>query len=173
VGRSNGGCAETAPLRIEPESGKVPQNDVESSRGQGRDVLEERQRRRDFFEDACDVRPEPSFVGEPEPLTGIGPRLAGEPASDEVHLAAPWVAVEGREIVPDRSLIHARLFHPRHESGRSEGFPLDVTHNSVGVAEGESESELQSSDAGAEGESSEGTYSHVTPPRSRLRASGT
>ena len=56
MGGANGGCAETAPFRIEAESGKVPKHDVESSSGQGRDVLEERHRRADLVEDTGDVR---------------------------------------------------------------------------------------------------------------------
>jgi hypothetical protein len=92
--------------------------------------------------------PEPPFVGDAEPLPGVGGRLAGEAGSDEIHSAAPRVAVEGREVVPDRSRIQGLVFHPRHEGGRCEGFPLDVTHSAVGVSEGEPESELEPAGAG-------------------------
>lgn len=174
MGGANGGCAETAPFRIEPESGKVPKHDVESSSGQGSDVLEERQRRGDFFEGAGNMRPEPAGVVEAPSSAGVGEGLAGETGRDDIHAAAPRPAVEGRDVVPDRSLTQPLVFHPRHEDGRRECVPLDIAHSAVPGAEGESEAELEPAGAGAEAEpmNGPGTWSHVTAtptPRRRRR----
>jgi hypothetical protein len=79
-------------------------------------------------------------------LAGDAERLAGETGSDEIHAAAPWATVEGGEVRPDRSLIQPRLCHPRHESGRCVGIPLNVSHGSGDAAQGK----LESSVAGAE-----------------------
>lgn len=76
VGCANGGCAETRPFDSEPESGKVPHNDSESGRDQGRDVLEERQSRRDLAEDPGDRRPDPPLVVEAPAGAGVGEGLA-------------------------------------------------------------------------------------------------
>lgn len=153
---ANGGCAETAPFRIEAESGKVPKHDVESSSGQGRDVLEERHRRADLVEYPGDVRPEPAGVVDTLAAAGVGEGLAGETGRDDIHAAAPRVAVEGRDVVPDRSRAQGLVFHPRHEDGRGECVPLDIAHSSVPGAEGESEAELEPAGAGAEAESMNG-----------------
>lgn len=78
-------------------------------------------------------------------------RLAGVSASDNIHSSTPRPAVEGLNVAPDRSFTHGRLAHPRHDSGRGVGFPLDVTH-SIGSGHGESDAELEAAGSGAEGE---------------------
>lgn len=120
VGGANGGSAETRPLDIEPEIGKVPKEVVQSSSGQGRDVLGEDQRRRDLPDDAGDVRPEPPFVVHSPALARGREGLTGEAGRDEIHAAAPCSAVEGLEIVPDRSRIQGLVLHPRHEHGAAD-----------------------------------------------------
>src|SRR5690606_9497480 len=60
----------------------------------------------------------------------------------------------------DRRRIQGRLFHPGHEDGRSEGVPLDDTHNSQ-PGEGGAEAELQPTDPGTERKGVDGTNSHV------------
>lgn len=145
--------AETAPLRIEPEAGQraqelphaCPSVDAEESR----DVLQKDSCRGHLSDDPGDGRPEPAFVGLASAAASGGCGLAGEAGRDEIHAAAPWAAVEGFEIVPYRSAIQGRVRHPRHESGRRIAVPLDVTHTSVFVVEGELEAELQSSSPGA------------------------
>lgn len=72
--------------------------------------------------------------------------------SEDMNLAAPRSAVEGGNVIPDRRLIQGRVFHPRHEGGCSEGFPLDVT-NSLISGFCDMQAELQSANAGAEGKS--------------------
>jgi hypothetical protein len=47
---------------------------------------------------------------------------------DEIHSSMPRAAVEGLEIVPDRSTIQGLVFHPRHEACRGVSVPLDIAH---------------------------------------------
>ena len=65
-----------------------------------------------------------AFARDREWLARIAP-------SEDIHRSTPRAAVEGGNIVPDRCFIQGRVFHPRHEDGRSIGFPLDVTHSSI------------------------------------------
>lgn len=96
------------------------------------DVFEEHPLGPHLDDDAPDVRPEVPGVFCPKPLAGGGEGLARVARSDEIHASTPAAAVECGNVVPDRSPIHGRVFHPGHKSGRGEGFPLDVTHSSIG-----------------------------------------
>ena len=69
--------------------------------------------------------------------------------SEDVHRVTPWSAVEGGNVVPNRRLIQGLIFHPRHEDGRGEGVPLDVTDSTVSGL-GQHEAEVETSGAGAE-----------------------
>jgi hypothetical protein len=73
--------------------------------------------------------------------------LTGESGSEDIHFAAPWATVEGGNVRADKSLIQGLVFHPRHESGRCIGVPLDVQNGSA-VGHGELDSEVEPSDAG-------------------------
>lgn len=146
MGRTNGGRGEQTPFRIEPEVGKVTENMGKSCSNNSWDVLQEHVAGFHVADDPCDVGPEPTLVVSAQPLACCAERLAGETGSDEIHSATPRATVEGGEVIPDRSLIQARLCHPRHESGRCVGVPLNVSHG-AGVS---SEGELESSVAGAE-----------------------
>ncbi len=91
-------------------------------------------------------------------LARDGERLARIARSDDVHRAAPRAAVEGGNIVPDRSPIQGRVFHPRHENGRGVGFPFDMAHSTIS-GEGDGEPEVEPARAGAEGEAEEACVS--------------
>ena len=66
--------------------------------------------------------------GQAEGLAGVAGR--DEKRTESLHdLAEAWLA-DGGNVVPDRSLIQGRVRHPRHESGRRVGFPLNVSHGS-------------------------------------------
>jgi hypothetical protein len=58
------------------------------------------------------------------------------------------VAIEGSNIVPDRSRIQDLFFHPRHEDGCSVGVPFDVHHTAVAGAKRESEAKIHGSNPG-------------------------
>lgn len=107
--------------------------------------------------DSDEVGPQGSLVVVAGAGAGGGVGLAGQAGSEEIHLAAIRSAVEGREIVPDRSRIQGRVLHPRHEVGRCTGFPLNVTHGAYVASECEVDSEVEHADPGAEVEGMEGT----------------
>ena len=86
-----------------------------------------------------------------EPSACDGKWLARIACADNIHRAAPRVAVEGGNIIPDNSLIQGRVFHPRHEDGCGEGLPLDIAHSTIS-GEGKVQPEVEPACAGAEGE---------------------
>lgn len=79
---------------------------------------------------------------------GAGDVLAREAARDEIHDSTPRATIEGADVVPDRRLIQGLVFHPRHDRGRSVGFPFDIHDGTVGVSEGEGEAEFDSPTTG-------------------------
>jgi hypothetical protein len=81
------------------------------------DILEEHEGRLDLTDDAGDVRPEVARVVSAPAFACNRERLARIARSDDVHRAAPWLAIETGNVVPDRRVIQGRVFHPRHESG--------------------------------------------------------
>lgn len=97
--------------------------------------------------------------------TGDTDVLARESSNDAIHDAAPTSAIEGCDIVPDRRLIQCLSFHPRHESGRCIGVPLNVTHTAIVESqqvEASAHAFVEHADAGEEGESGKlGTWSHM------------
>lgn len=119
------------------------------------DVFEEAPFGLHLPDDPADVGPEVAGIVLASPLAGEAERLAGITGSEEMNAAAPRAAVEGGNIRPDRSLIQGRVCHPRHESGRREGFPLDVTNSSISGL-GDMEAEFETTDACAERDAGEG-----------------
>lgn len=115
------------------------------------DVLQEHERRLALTDDAGDVRPEMARVLGAPPPSGDRERLARIARKHDVHRATPRAAVEGGKVVPERSRIQGRVFHPGHEDGRGIGFPLDVTHSAISV-DGNMQAEVKPASAGAERE---------------------
>ena len=122
------------------------------------DILEEDEGRFDFADDAGDMWPEVAWIIGTEPSACDRERLARIARSDDVHRAAPRVAVEGSNIVPDNSLIQGRVFHPRHESGCGEGFPFDMAHSTIS-GDGDGEAEVEAACARAQREAEEACVS--------------
>lgn len=114
-----------------------------------RDVLQEDERWFALADHTGNVRPQIPRVGRALPLARDRERLARIARKDDVHAAAPFSAVELGNIIPDRSRIQDRVFHPGHEHGRRIGFPLDITHSPVS-AKGDVKPEVESAGAGAE-----------------------
>lgn len=88
-----------------------------------------------------------ALPGEAEGLTGIA-------GSEDMNAATPWAAIEGFKVTPDRCLIQGRVRHPCHESGRSMGFALDVTHSAISGL-GDGETKVETAVTGAEGKAGE------------------
>lgn len=108
----------------------------------------------DFFDDPLDLRPKVSRVVSATPLPREGEWLAGVAGSDDMNAAAPRSAVEGSQIVPYRRFSQGRVCHPRHESGRCMGFPLDVTHSAISGL-GDVQAEVETAVSGAKGKAGE------------------
>jgi hypothetical protein len=123
-------------------------DDVEAEAEMSADVLEEYPLRPDLDDDPPDVRPEVALVARAKPLACGRERLAREARSEDIHASTPASAIEGFDVVPDRSLTQGLIRHPGHESGRSEGFPLDVTHSAIARL-GDVQPEVETSDARA------------------------
>ena len=115
------------------------------------DIFEEDEGRLDLANDPRNVGPEVPRVVRAPAFARDGERLARIARSDDVHRAAPWAAVEGSNVVPDRCRIQGRLFHPCHENGRGVGFPFDMAHSSI-AGHGDGEPEVEPACAGAERE---------------------
>lgn len=115
------------------------------------DIFKEDERRPALFDDAGDMWPEVARVLRAKTSPGDREWLARIACSEDIHDAAPWAAVEGGNVVPERSRIQGRVFHPCHEDGRRIGFPLDVTHSSISVA-GDVQGEVEAGPACAQGE---------------------
>lgn len=152
-------ATEHTPDRIEPVFGQLPENSGHSPVNKGCNVLQEEQPGTRFAKDAPCIIPEVPFVIFSEAFSGAGVGLAGDSAKEEIHAATPRPAVKGREVVPDRRSIQGRIFHPRHESGRRVGFPLNVTNGSYAAPASDSKSEVEPSDSAT---NRDGTYIHVT-----------
>lgn len=105
-------------------------------------------------DDARDIGPQVAGIGTPAPLAGKAEWLAGITGSDDMNAAAPRSAVEGSKVVPDRRLTQGRVIHPRHESGRSMGVALDITHSAISGF-GDMEAEVEPAISGAERKSGE------------------
>lgn len=146
VRRANIGRGEQTPLRIEPERGNVAKHIGEPKAKVAWDVLEEDDGSSALFDDSSHLGPEVSLVRFSESLAGDGEWLARVASNDAIHDATPRSAVEGSEIVGDRSAIQLRRFHPGHEDGRGKGVPLDVAHGAA--VGGQSDAELEPADPG-------------------------
>lgn len=113
------------------------------------DVFEETPLGIDFLDNPPDVWPQVARIVFTFPLSREGEGLTGISASNEMNFRTPWSAVEGGNIVPQRSWIQGLVCHPRHEGACSEGFPLDVT-NSLISGFCDMEAELQAANACAQ-----------------------
>jgi hypothetical protein len=113
------------------------------------DVFQDDDPGSNFIDHPEEVFPKPSLILESSSLPGCAEWSTRDASSDAIHFAAPRLAVEGREIVPDRRAIQGLLAHPRQESGRRVAFPLNESHGSVAGPE-DSEAKLESSNPGTD-----------------------
>lgn len=104
-----------------------------------------------MVDDAPGGGPQVAFVVLPEALSGVGVGLAGNPANDAIHNAAPWSRIEALDIAPDRRVIHETFANRRDQMRAGEGFPLQVACRAR-VSASEAESKIEPAAAGAEAE---------------------
>lgn len=148
---------------------KVSGDVLEAEGEMAGDVFEKAPFRRDLADDAGDIGPQVARVFLAEPASRQRERLAGITGSDDMNAAAPRSAVEGFEIVPDRSRSQGRVCHPCHENGRGETVSLDMAHSSISGF-GDVQADIQSSDTGAKADAAKivmsvgGMKSHTWGP---------
>lgn len=153
------------PTSIVPEVGQGSEYNAEpSSTNEAWNILQEDVRRSHLANDPRDVRPDPPLVGGAASFPGVGPGLAGKPGVDDIHASTPSSAVEGGKVVPDRSRIHGRVFHPCHDNGCRVCVEFAKTDGPV-LGDRELAGEVESPDPGAEREPVDGTNSHTQCPR--------
>ncbi len=115
------------------------------------DILEEDEGRLDLANDPGDVGPEVAWIVRAPSLARDRKWLARIPGREDIHAAAPRAAIESGNVVPDNRLIQGLVFHPRHENGCGEGFPLDIAHSTISGT-GDGEPEVEPACAGAQRE---------------------
>lgn len=112
------------------------------------DVFEEHEPGLALSYDPGGIGPEVAGVLLPGSASRDAERLTRISHRDNIHDSVPRAAIEGLEIVPDRREIQGLVFHPRHESSRGVGFPLNVTDSSIGVSKGDMEPEFEAPNPG-------------------------
>jgi hypothetical protein len=128
--------------------------------GVPRDVLAEHKIRPALGGDAADFGGEEALSIGPGSLAGDAVVLTGIARSEDMNEATPRSSVEGEQVGPDRSRTKPPRIHRRDQACGGCGFPLHVTDAAASLSpgvEGEQDSELEPSGAGAEGEDIAGT----------------
>lgn len=174
VNGADGGRGNTVPFRRPPARAQVPEDLRERgstvNAEQSGNVLDEEPPRAGLAHDAPDVGPEPPLIVDAESLPCDGCSLAGEPGNDEIHSSAIRAAVEGFQIVEDRTRIHETFDHSRSDDGCGEGLPLDNTHKTnSGANQPDSTFEPEIAAAECKAGSRPGTKSSITHPPHRCR----
>jgi hypothetical protein len=129
LGKSKSTRRKDGPDPLESILVKVSSDGVEVGRGplgESSDVLQEEKLRLDSAQDVPGDWPEVTAVVSSLTLAGGAVGLAWDAGNNESHAPQEILAWDGFEIVPDRSRVQGRAFHPGHENGRSTAFPLDV-----------------------------------------------
>lgn len=157
LARANGRRRKAKPFRTLPAVGhEIGEDQLQPSpANEPWHVLQEDESRSNLAKDAANLGPEPALVVRSPAPSGMAPRLAGEAASDEIHDATPRAAVERGKVIPERRRIQAAVLDTRDQDRAGKGFPLDVSDSPVGIAEGQTESKVESADAGAQAESTQ------------------
>lgn len=121
--------SEMTPFRMPPCFGKIMEDEWKGSANKPTDIFKADKSRAAFLRKLPEAIPKPALILGPALLSGLTVRLTGDAANDAVHHASKAICSDIFEIAcPKRSWLQGRFFHPRHEDGRSAGFPLTVTH---------------------------------------------
>jgi hypothetical protein len=88
---------------MEPECGQLSENDSEPPSSEIWAVLHEDESGSYLANDPLHLEPEARALAfESRAFSWRCDVLAGEPARDDIDAPAPWLAVEGAHVVPDR-----------------------------------------------------------------------
>ena len=124
---SNIGRSVSTPLRIEPERGKVSEDDFEARFDEPSDVFNDDQSRLYFFDDSSKLLPEPAALAlDSGSLPGDADVLTREAAKHAVHQSTKRPSIEGGHIRPERRWSQVAFVHARSQDFAGVGFPLHV-----------------------------------------------
>lgn len=124
-------------------------------------VFEEHDGGLNFSDDAGNMWPEVARIICAALLSGAAERLARVTCDNHVDTASPASSVESLKVGPNRSRIEGSVFHTRDQDLGGSNFDFHIASGDSLVA-GEVESEVESADAGTEGQDGEwGMYSHT------------
>jgi hypothetical protein len=105
-----------SPSRIEPQRGQVSEYDSEPPRSEHWRIFHEDESRSYFANDAGHFHPEPrSLSFEPGALSGGADILAGKAPRNHVNKSAPWLAVKGANVIPDRERLQLPVILSGHK----------------------------------------------------------
>ena len=82
--------------------------------------------------------------------------LAGESTNDPIHRATPSAALEGSQIVPNRTWAEESFFNRRNQDRDVVCFPFNVTDDATAWGN-QLDTEFKTSASGAEGQNPGGT----------------
>jgi len=124
---TNGARGYNSPLRIEPEFGQRPENNVETPVNESWHVLHEDVSGSNLANDAGELEPEPApgAFFDARAFPGNGDVLAGEPSADEIGLHSG--SVKGANVSVNGSLIEPSVGHSGAEEFLAVGVSLDIS----------------------------------------------
>ena len=125
------------------------------------DVFQEDDGGLNFGDDPCNMWPEVAGIVGAALLSGATERLARVACDNHVDTASPASSVESLNVGPNRSRMEGSVFHTRDQDLSGSNFDFHIA-SCDSLWTGKFESEVESSDAGAEGQDGElGMYSHT------------
>jgi hypothetical protein len=164
--RTERGCGDTIPPRIEPEAGKVAEDICQTGPDELGDVLDEDERRPAGFDGVPEGGPEPAGVSGAELAAGRRMGLTGESAAGEVDPGSGLTVPPFRERVKVIVLRDVRPAHGQHAPAPG----IDLHLGGDPDPPGPLQAQVQAADPAAEGHGCQ-LVSHVTPgpppPRTR------
>jgi len=118
--------SDAIPLSIEPERGQISEYDSEPPRSEHWGIFHEDEPGSNIANDASHFGPEPgSLAAETFSRPGDADVLARESARHHVNTAAPWSAVKGSDVIPDRERRQDSIVLARKQNVSGVGFELD------------------------------------------------
>ena len=148
MGGTNVGRSYKAPLRIEPEVGKISEHSIEPQSKVAWDILQEDDSGLHLAKHSAYLRPEVPLVCTALHRSRVAVRLTRVSASNEIHSPKPTAACESVQICADRGSVQSPLIHARNQEFDARPLPLNVADRSS--RQHASDSEVKTSDAGAQ-----------------------
>jgi hypothetical protein len=100
---ANIGSSQHSPAAVIPERGQITEDNAEPPSKQSWTVFHEREARSNFANDARHVGPQAAALsGDTCAFSGNADVLTGETARYHVNKSAPWLAVKGANVIPNR-----------------------------------------------------------------------